>query len=97
MTPDGEHVYVVNEFSNTVSVIATATNTLAGTIAVGAKPVGIAITPDGTHAYVTNRVAKTVSVIDTAVNLVTATIGVGASPQGVGIVPASPGRVTFPP
>jgi YVTN family beta-propeller protein len=40
ITPDGEHVYVVNEFSNTVSVIATATNTLAGTIAVGAKPVG---------------------------------------------------------
>ncbi len=86
--PDGEHVYVVNEFSNTVSVIATDTNTISGSIAVGAKPMGIALTPDGTRAYVTNRVAKTVSVIDTATNLVTATVPVGASPQGIGIVPA---------
>src|SRR5216117_3487446 len=40
--------YVTNGFSNTVSVIDTATNTVVATIPVGAFPFGVAITPDGT-------------------------------------------------
>ena len=41
----GTHVYVANPYSNTVSVIATATNKVVNTIAVGDFPLGIAITP----------------------------------------------------
>ena len=74
----------------TVSVIDTATNTVAATISLGTNqnPFGVAITPDGTRAYVTiNFPNNFVSVIDTATNTVVATIPVGAGPIGVAITP----------
>src|SRR5437016_1101498 len=78
--------YVTNLVSDTVSVLATATNTVVATIPVGHLPVGVAITPDGAHAYVTN-VGSTVSVIATATNTVVATVPVGTAPGGVAITP----------
>ena len=71
--------------SDTVSVIATATNTVVRTIPVGGNPIGVAVTPDGTHAYVANNSSDTVSVIATATNTVVATIAVGAFPLGVAV------------
>jgi YVTN family beta-propeller protein len=44
VTPNGSKVYVVNQGSNTVSVIATATDTVLGSpIAVGASPAGFGL------------------------------------------------------
>jgi YVTN family beta-propeller protein len=66
-------------------VIATATNTVAATIAVGSGVGGIAVAPDGKHAYVTGaagNIGGAVSVIDTATNTVTATLAVGFGPSG---------------
>jgi YVTN family beta-propeller protein len=87
-------VYVVNNGSNSVSVIATATNTVVGSpIPVGSSPTGIAITPDGAHVYVANLLDGTVSVIATATNTVVDTFPVGSSssgqslPLGVAITP----------
>jgi YVTN family beta-propeller protein len=80
ITPDGKYAYVSNSGNfanpgNTVSVIATASNTVVATVRVGTTPTGIAITPDGMHAYVANEAGNDiVSVIDTASNTVTATI-----------------------
>jgi YVTN family beta-propeller protein len=72
--------------SNTVSVIATATNTVVATIPMGVGPSRVAITPDGAFAYVVNGLtANTVSVIATATNTVVATIPVGVGPSGVAI------------
>jgi YVTN family beta-propeller protein len=95
ITPDGAHAYVTNAYDNTVSVIATATNTVVGSpIPVGTMNAfslvfgGIAITPDGTHAYVANVNSNTVSVIATASNTVAATITVGNNPAGVAFSPA---------
>ncbi|MGI8570506.1 MAG: hypothetical protein ACR2KT_16375 [Methylocella sp.] len=46
ITPDGKHAYVANLFSNNVSVIDTASNTVAATVAVGGpKDVGIVPPP----------------------------------------------------
>ncbi len=45
ITPDGTHAYVTNQDATTVSVIATATNTVVATVSVGSGPVGVAITP----------------------------------------------------
>ena len=85
--------YVINEFSNTVSVIDTATNTVVATITIGtAVPFGVAITPDGTRAYVTHELANIVSVIDTATNTVVATIPVDITPVAIAITPAPRGR-----
>ncbi len=96
VTPDGKHAYVANtgtfpNFGTTVSVIATATNTVMATVTVGAGPFGVAVTPDGKHVYVANFNPGTVSVIATATNTVVATVAVGVNPVGVGIVPPPPG------
>ena len=56
VSPDGSKVYVANScLGNSVSVIATATNTVTATIPVGIEPLGVAVTPDGSKVYVTNR------------------------------------------
>jgi YVTN family beta-propeller protein len=54
VTPDGSKVYVANSNSNTVSVIATASNAVVATITVGAFAPGVAVTPDGSRVYVAN-------------------------------------------
>ncbi len=79
--------YVTNFLSNDVSVLATASNTVVATVAVGTQPIGVAITPDGRFAYVTNFNGVSVSVLSTASNTVVATVPVGAGPVGVAITP----------
>jgi len=56
ITPDDARLYVTHEQSSSISVIDTATNTVATTITSGLLnlPHGIAITPDGTRAYITH-------------------------------------------
>jgi YVTN family beta-propeller protein len=91
--PEGGKVYVVNELSNSVSVIDAATNTVIATIPVGTQPAGVAVSPDGSRVYVTNANSPdfsqpgTVSVIDAATNTVIATIPVGTTPGGVSVTP----------
>jgi YVTN family beta-propeller protein len=96
VTPDGAHAYVTNVIDSTVSVIATASNTVVGSpIPVGAltpseAPAGtLAITPDGTAVYVPDDASNTVSVIATATNAVVATIPVGNLPLAVAFPPAA--------
>jgi YVTN family beta-propeller protein len=45
VAPDGKHAYVTNLTSNTVSVIDTASNTVAATVPVGSNPIGVDIVP----------------------------------------------------
>src|SRR6516162_8956093 len=75
-----QNVYITNQSSNTVSVIASATNTVSTTIPVGLAPYGVAVNPDGSKVYVANISSNTVSVIDTSTNTVSATIPVGPAP-----------------
>ena len=94
VTPDGTHAYVTN-YVGSVSVIATATNTVVGLpITVGfVGPFAVAITPDGTHVYVTNSgnerafIPSNVSVIRTATKMVVKTILAGSLPIGVAVTP----------
>src|ERR1700733_9089747 len=65
-----QNAYIPNYNSNTVSVIATATNTVGNVsggrtpaICVGNGPDGVAVTPDGSKVYVANSNSNTVSVI----------------------------------
>ena len=84
---DGMFPVVVDQrtgipISGTVSVIDTATNTVAKTIDVGLHPTGMALSPDGSRVYVTNANSDTVSGIDTAADTVATTIHVGATGRG---------------
>ena len=92
ITPNGQFAYVTNETDGTVSVIATASNSVVATIplAVGAKPRGIAISPDGQTAWVADNGDDTVSVIATATNTVSGApipLPAGAKPDGIAISP----------
>ncbi len=78
---------MANSASNKVSVIDTATNTIAATVTVGNSPRGVVVSPDGTKVYVTNQNNNSVSVIDTATNNVIATVGAGSQPWGVAVSP----------
>jgi YVTN family beta-propeller protein len=86
-----QNAYITNALDNTVSVIATATNTVLGSpIPVGHNPEGVAVAPDGSKVYVANLNDRTVSVIATATDMVTgAPIPVGLQPLGVAATPDS--------
>ena len=94
-SPTGPFAYVTNQFSNSVSVIDTSTNTVVTTIALcgdcSLKPAGLAVTPDGSRVYVANQGNGTVSVITTSTNTVSATIAIPcdclSTPTGVAITP----------
>ena len=78
----------MNGFSNNVSVIDTASNTVVGTPIPAQAPPPVALTPDGTHGFVVNEFSNNVSVIDTASNTVVGIpIPVGNFPIGVAITP----------
>lgn len=78
-------LYVVNENSNSVSVIDTATNTVVATVPVGASPLSVVVNPAGTRVYVANSGNNNVSVIDTSTNTIVVTVSVGSTPYGVAI------------
>jgi YVTN family beta-propeller protein len=90
-------VYVVNQGSNTVSVIdgtpgSPTENTVIDTIAIGLGPVAITVNPNNQRVYTTNQGSNTVSVIDgtpgsPTENTVIATLGladgIGSGPVGI--------------
>ena len=76
--------YITNGFSDNVSVIDTATNTVVATVPVGNDPCGVAVHPDESRVYVTNSFNDNVSVIDTVTNTVVATVMVGSFPLALG-------------
>lgn len=62
---NGTYVYVVNNGSNSVTVIDSSTNHVINHIAVGSKPVAAQISRDDKKLYVANSGENTISVIDT--------------------------------
>ncbi|HEV2988106.1 MAG TPA: beta-propeller fold lactonase family protein [Candidatus Angelobacter sp.] len=88
VTPDNAHVYIAN-FSNSVNVVATATNTVTANITHSSMsgPLVAAITPDGKTVYVSNEISNKITVISTATNVVTAVIPVGQIPDGLAVTP----------
>ncbi len=87
VAPNGLRAYAIDQASNSVKVINTATKTLITSIAVGAGPWSGVVSANSTRLYVSNRNASTVSVIDTASNTVLATFGVAAAPTGLAVTP----------
>jgi YVTN family beta-propeller protein len=87
--PDGAIVYVCNasSFSNSVSVINTATNTVIATVTVGALPYGVVFSSDSTRAYVSNISGNSVSVLDAQAHSLITNVLIGASPIGVALTP----------
>ena len=84
--------YVINNNSNSVTPIDTATNTAGAPIALGGSPIAVAITPDGKTAFVTTQANSdpstgSVTPIDTATNTPGTPIPIGTEPAAVAISP----------
>jgi len=60
---------------------------VAGRIAVGRRPWGIAISPDGRTLYTADGLSDQMSVIDVRSRRVRATVKVGHQPWGVAVAP----------
>ena len=66
-----------------MTVIDVASDTVAGTIPVGGRPIGVAVNADETRLYTANNQTGNVSVVDLTNNSVIATIPVGGQPNWV--------------
>ena len=63
LSRDGRLAWVVNPGADTVSVIATATNTVVRSIGVGDEPQSVALDPSDRFAFVANAAGSSVTVI----------------------------------
>ena len=90
-TPDGVHLYVVENGNSTISVWEIATGTKVATISMGAWPspqvVDIKISPNGQFAYVSERWTGDVAVIQTSDNTVIDNVNTGSYAFGIDITP----------
>jgi YVTN family beta-propeller protein len=88
LSADGSRLYVPNFKDGTLSIIATATNTVSHTVAVGSRPTGVVEVAGS--VYVANLLSGTISVVDPVAGTVSKTIALpgagtptGAAPSGV--------------
>lgn len=85
-SPDETVLYIANSASNTLSVLAVASNNVTTTIPVGGAPSDVRVASTGT-IYVSNFASGSVSVVNPVSNTVTDTIPVGVHPTGVAFSP----------
>jgi YVTN family beta-propeller protein len=76
-------MYVGHGFSQTVNIIDTSNNQVAGTVTVGQDPINFALA--GTGMYVANSSSNNVNIIDIRTHQVAGTISVGSSPLGLAL------------
>jgi YVTN family beta-propeller protein len=87
ITPDGKTAYVLDDLRDSVTPIATATNTVGTPIPAGENPLALAITSDSRTVYVVNDLGDSVTPISTATNTAGKAIPVGNNPDAVAIMP----------
>ena len=89
VSADGTQVFVSNYWSNTVSAVDTATNSLIRTYAVQPFPSSLVPSPDGTRLYINTVLAPNpgyvVQVLDTASGATIATIPLNVPQSGSGM------------
>ena len=86
-SPDGNTIYLTNDYLNTVSAI-NATSYAVTDIPVGQAPYNITVSPDGSRVYVSNLTSQSVSIINTATNSVVQTLDMPSVPQGLSVSPS---------
>ncbi|HTM30162.1 MAG TPA: beta-propeller fold lactonase family protein [Vicinamibacterales bacterium] len=99
VSADGARVYVSNYWSNTVSVIDTATNSVIRTFAVQPFPGALAPSPDGSRLYINTVLYPNpgylVQVLDTASGATIANIPLNVPQSGSGMAISPDGRRLF--
>ena len=90
-------VLVANSISNDVTVVDPVARTAIAQVAVGKRPVALAIGPDGAFAYVANNDSNTVSIIDLGRLEQVKSVPVGQKPVAVAVAPVQMVASTRPP
>ena len=85
VSPDSSTVYVLSNYSNSITVFNAATYQVSATLTMNG-PNAALVSPDGSTLYVTGN-GDSMDVISTASDTVTATITVGDTPMGIAITP----------
>jgi YVTN family beta-propeller protein len=88
LSADGTQVYVVNQGSNTLSVINIASQTVVATVPTGTGPAFVTVDRILNRVYVSNRSDNTVSIYDAAQTPMSLlrTVNVGNSPQAIAVL-----------
>jgi len=84
ISPDGKEVWAASRIDGKISVISTATDSIAAAFQSGGKePKRLAFTPDGTQVWVTNSRSDQVTVFDAHARELIATLTLDKAPSGV--------------
>jgi YVTN family beta-propeller protein len=78
--PTNNKVYCANRYSDNMTVIDGATNSVIATVAAGDRPRALCYNPTDNKVYCSNSGVANVTVTDGATNSVVATVGVGDWP-----------------
>ena len=96
LSPDGTRLYAVDQATDRVLAIDTATNAQTATITVGDAPVAVAFSRDGLKAYVANGGDRTLTIIDAATDTVLgATAALGVTPTLVDVEVSASGAAVY--
>jgi YVTN family beta-propeller protein len=89
VAPDGRFVYIANSESNSVSVLNSTSDRIAGTIVLPrrSRPLGVALSPNGRDLYTADGGSNRVSVIDTKTRRIVASLQAGRQPVSVAVSP----------
>lgn len=85
LSPDGATAYVVNQGSDSVSILDVRARKVVGEISVGSHPTHAELSPDGRTLYVTSTHGGTVEVVNVDRKSTVRTIQTGLEPYGAGI------------
>jgi YVTN family beta-propeller protein len=83
VSADGRRLYVVCSGTDELVAVDPIVKSIAGRVAVGHVPRGVAIAPDGTRLYVTNSWTDTVTEIDAVALKALRTLPAGFEPTGI--------------
>jgi YVTN family beta-propeller protein len=94
ISPDGKEVWAASRLDDKISIISTATDTIAAAFPSGGKgPKRLDFTPDGTQVWVTNPSSNQTTVFDARARELLASLTLSKSPSGVYI--SSDGRHAY--
>jgi YVTN family beta-propeller protein len=79
VSADGKAAYVANPDSNSVSVIATASNAVTATVSVPGDPDTLGLTPDGSQLWIGQASLAYVTLLDTKTDTVAGSLNLGGT------------------
>lgn len=89
ITPDGRHIVVANQTSNSLTLIRTVDGSVVDEMAIGERPVNLATSPDGQTVYATASWGGTLHAvgIESEKLVSRSVIRVGMHPHGIAVSP----------